>query len=84
MIPTLILFGLLAGHWWRSTLLAAALGWPLLLVATGVMAFGPGLLGASALAVVNAAAGVLVHQGVARVVRGTARFCRVRDDGAHG
>ncbi|GIJ12915.1 hypothetical protein ACFFMR_24560 [Micromonospora andamanensis] len=69
MIPTLILFGLLLGRWWRTTLIAAALGWPVLLVATDVSGVGPGLLGASGLAVVNTAVGVLVHRGVLLVVR---------------
>src|SRR6266508_4391883 len=32
MIPTLILFGLVFGRWWRLCLTAAALGWPVLLV----------------------------------------------------
>lgn len=64
MIPTLILFGLVAGRWWRWSLAAAALLWPGLLVATDVLPVGPGLLGASGLAVANTAVGVLVHQGV--------------------
>jgi hypothetical protein len=46
MIPTLLLFGLIFGRWWRLSLIAAAIGWPLLLVATGVMRLSPGLLGA--------------------------------------
>ncbi|MDG4837070.1 hypothetical protein O7631_11150 [Micromonospora sp. WMMD967] len=71
MIPTLILFGLLFGRWWRPSLIAAALGWPILLVADGSMGVGPALLGASALAVVNTAVGVLVHQGIRRAVRTT-------------
>jgi hypothetical protein len=69
MIPTLILFGLLFGRWWRFTLLAAALGWPVLLVVTNVMSIGVGLLGAALLAVINAGAGVLVHQGALRALR---------------
>jgi hypothetical protein len=63
MIPTMILFGVVFGRWWRITLAAAALAWPLLLVATDVVG-NISLIGAAALAVVNAGAGVLVHQGV--------------------
>jgi hypothetical protein len=65
MIPTMILFGVVFGRWWRTTLVAAALAWPLLLVATDVVdSFSTSLIAAAALAVVNAGAGVLVHQGV--------------------
>ncbi|MCZ7376492.1 hypothetical protein [Micromonospora sp. WMMC250] len=71
MIPTLILFGLLFGRWWRPSLIAAALGWPILLVAGGSTGVGPALLGASALAVANTAVGVLAHQGIRRAVRMT-------------
>ncbi|MGH3712754.1 MAG: hypothetical protein ACRDT4_04740 [Micromonosporaceae bacterium] len=73
MIPTLILFGLVFGRWWRFSLVAAALGWPALLVATGVMGVGWGLFGAAALAVVNAGVGVLVHHGIRLLVRGLRR-----------
>ncbi len=68
MIPTLILFGLVFGRWWRSTLIAAAIGWPVLLLATGVMHAGTGLLGAAAWAIVNTGAGVAVHQGARHIV----------------
>jgi hypothetical protein len=65
----LILFGLVLGRWWRFCLVAAALGWPVVLVATGVMSVGPGLLGASGLAIANTGVGVLIHQGVLRATR---------------
>lgn len=64
MIPTMILFGVIFGRWWRITLVAAALAWPLLLVATDVVGFSTSLIGAAALSVVNAGVGVLVHQAV--------------------
>jgi hypothetical protein len=64
MIPTMILFGLIFGRWWRVTLVAAALGWPLLLVVTDVAGVDSTLLRAGVLAVVNAGVGVLVHQSV--------------------
>lgn len=81
MIPTLILFGLVAGRWWRLTLVAAALGWPVVLLAGDVMEPGPGLLGASLIAVVNTGAGVLVHQVLFR--RAASRW-GIRDDATHG
>jgi hypothetical protein len=69
MIPTLILFGLVFGRWPRLALLAAALGWPVLLVVSDVMSIEFGLLGAAGLAVINTGIGVLVHQGSMRAVR---------------
>lgn len=63
MIPTMIIFGLIFGRWWLVTLAAAAVGWPLLLVATSVAEVDASLIGAAALAIVNAGIGVLVHQG---------------------
>lgn len=69
MIPTLILFGLVCGRWWRTALAAAAIGWPVLLLATGVMHPGAGLIGAAGLAIINTGAGVAIHQGARRVVR---------------
>ena len=69
MIPTMILFGVIFGRWWLITLFTAALGWPLLLVATDVVGVNASLIGAAALAVANAGVGVLVHQGLLYVYR---------------
>ncbi|MGC4881006.1 hypothetical protein ACLQ26_32610 [Micromonospora sp. DT43] len=69
MIPTLILFGLVFGRWWRLSIIAAALGWPVLLAADDVMTVGPGLLGASGLAIANTGVGVLIHKGTLRMMR---------------
>lgn len=68
MIPSLLLVGLVLGRWWWLPLLLAAAGWPALLLATGAMTVGPGLVGAAGLAVLNAAVGVAVHQAVRRVL----------------
>lgn len=64
MIPTMILFGLVLGYWWRTALVAGALGWPLLLLATGILGSGGAFLAAAALGFLNTLVGVAVHQGV--------------------
>jgi hypothetical protein len=69
MIPTLIVFGLAVGRWWWFCLLAAAVGWPALLVVGDTMGLEWGLPGASVLAVANTLVGVLVHQGILFLVR---------------
>jgi hypothetical protein len=71
VIPTMILFGLVFGHWWKATLVLAALGWPVLLVVAGVDIEPVALPAAAAFGVVNAGVGVLVHQTLWRLVRGT-------------
>lgn len=68
MIPTMILFGLVVGRWWRFALVAAALVWPLALLASGVLDVEWNLVTAAALAVANAAVGVAIHQGIRRAV----------------
>jgi hypothetical protein len=64
VIPTMILLGLVLGRWMPVAFLAAAVGWPLLLVASGVVAPDDGqtLATAAVLAVINAAVGVVTHQ----------------------
>ncbi|MGI5216019.1 hypothetical protein [Plantactinospora sp. CA-290183] len=69
MIPTLILLGAVLGHWWRVVLVAAALGWPALLLGTGASGLEWGLVVGSGLAVANAGLGVLVHRTVAPLAR---------------
>lgn len=69
MIPTMMLFGVLFGRWWKSTLVASAVGWPLLLLVTGDMGFGWAVAVASGLGLANAAVGVLIHQGLLWAVR---------------
>ena len=87
MIPTLIVLGLVLGRWWWLPLGISAVGWPILLVATGVMDIEPGLLAASGLAVLNAGVGVLVHQGIlwtVRQVRRAMNSSRTGDAGCLG
>lgn len=71
MIPTMILFGLVLGRWWKSTLVAAAIVWPLL-ASPALLQAGAGIGGfaaAALLGVANAAVGVAVHQSVLALVR---------------
>jgi len=69
MIPTLILFGLIFGHWPRSAILIGTLGWPLVLLADHTISAGVMLLGAAGYALINTGVGVIVHQGVLLLVR---------------
>jgi hypothetical protein len=63
MIPILILLGLIFGRWWLAVLVAAGIGWPVLLMADGVLGFGQALA-AAGLAILNTGVGVLIHQGL--------------------
>jgi hypothetical protein len=76
VIPVLLFLGVVLGRWWRTAIIASALGWPALLVATDVMDIEPVLLAASALAAGNVGVGLLLHHTVAwawRTIRPTAR-----------
>ena len=70
MIPTLILIGLVFGRWWRIVIPLAAVGWPVLLIVTGVDSGFGFAVGAAALATVNVLAGVIVFQALWLFVRG--------------
>lgn len=71
MIPTMILFGLVAGRWWKTSLVAGTIGWPLLLFAQDILHAPREVLGAAALGLVNTLAGVAVHQLALRLIRAT-------------
>ena len=79
MIPTMIFFGLVFGRWWRTTLIAAAIGWPVMLVISGVVQ-GPlieqagTLMAGALLALANAAVGVAVHQALLFAARAAGRL----------
>jgi hypothetical protein len=64
VIPTLILVGLVFGRWWRIVIPLAAVGWAVLLIATGVDGGFVFALGAAAIAIPNVTLGVLVHQAL--------------------
>jgi hypothetical protein len=69
VIPTMILFGLLFGRWWKVALVVGTSAWPVLLWAQGVIAAPPEIVGAAALGLVNTAVGVMAHQLVRALVR---------------
>ncbi len=81
MIPTMILFGLLLGRWWKSTLVAGALLWPALLWIDGVITTPSQIAGAAVLALLNTVVGVGVHQLVLWLTR-LARHRRPRSAAA--
>ena len=90
MIPTMMVFGLILGRWWRLALISAAAVWPILLWVTGVFAgldytwwqFSGLLLTTALLGAVNAGVGVAVHQGVLYVIRSVLRQSRANPAGA--
>lgn len=69
LIPTMILFGLVTGYWWKLALPAAAVIWPLLLVASDTVTASQ-IPAAALLSLVNAAVGAALVQGVLVTVRG--------------
>jgi hypothetical protein len=71
VIPILIALGLIFGRWWKPTLALGVAGWVVVLVLTGIITWQL-IPAAAALALVNTAVGVLVHQAglwVFRAVR---------------
>ena len=80
LVPSLILFGMLFGHWWRSVIPTATVGWPLLLVATGTTTFGTGLLIGAGLAFLNTSVGVVINRGVVWMGRRVQRRSRSSPD----
>jgi hypothetical protein len=67
--PTMIVFGVVLGRWWRLTLVAAAVVWPLLVTSDGVEITVGLLAYAAAVGVANAAVGVLAHQACLHAYR---------------
>lgn len=81
MIPTMIVFGLALGRWWKTAIIAAAILWPALLLSGGVLEGSPGdqvggLIGGSVLAVLNTAVGVAMHQVLRLVIDGVVAVVR--------
>lgn len=69
MIPILIALGLVLGRWWRTALVIGVIYWSVVLVATGIYDLDLDLLGPAALALINTAVGVAIHQAVLSGVR---------------
>lgn len=69
MIPTMIFLGLVTGYWWKRALPAAAVIWPILLLAADTITTSQ-IPAAALLGLVNAAVGVALVQGVLVAVRG--------------
>ena len=69
MIPTILLFGLVLGRWWKTCLVVGTLGWPLLLWFDNIIESPTEFLGAAALAALNTAVGVAVHQSLLHLFR---------------
>ncbi|WP_122261405.1 hypothetical protein [Ornithinimicrobium cerasi] len=69
MIPTMLLFGLALGRWWKTSLVVGTLGWPLLLWFDNIIESFNAFLGAAGLAAVNTAVGVAIHQSLLHLFR---------------
>lgn len=70
MIPTMILFGLVFGRWWKVVLPAGAVVWVVILaLAPEISMTGTDWLLAAILGAANTAAGVAVHQIVLALIR---------------
>lgn len=69
VIPTVILVGLVFGRWWRIAIPVAVLGWPILLITTGVDSGLRFAVAAGLLAAANVLVGVLAYQGARLIIR---------------
>ena len=69
MIPTMILFGLMFGRWWKTALVLSALIWPTYVMLDGVQTGFGAPLGAGALGAANGLVGILLHQILLRAAR---------------
>jgi hypothetical protein len=68
MIPTMIVFGLLTGRWWKTSLVLGTVGWAAVLSLTGAVTAAQ-IPAAALFGLVNTGVGVAIHQGVLRFVR---------------
>lgn len=69
MIPTMLVFGLVLGRWWKVTVALGVVAWPALLLIDGTVGFELELLGAAIAGAANTLAGAAVHQGLLWLVR---------------
>lgn len=77
MIPTMMLFGLVFGRWWKTSLILGALGWPTLLLIDRTIHSPEEFLSAAGLGLLNTLVGVAVHQVLLRAVRAVTAHRRV-------
>jgi hypothetical protein len=68
MIPTMIVFGLLTGRWWKTSLVLGAVGWAAVVFFIGVITASQ-IPAAALFGLVNTGVGVAIHQGVLWLVR---------------
>jgi hypothetical protein len=76
VIPTVLLVGLLLGRWWKIAVPVAVVGWPALLILTGVDSGFKFAVAAGVLAAANVVVGILAYQAVRLVVRRAGAFAR--------
>ena len=74
VIPTMIVFGLVVGRWWKSALIGGAVLWPVILTFVGMASHADVLdvavlLSAAGLGAANTAVGVAVHQSILWLIR---------------
>lgn len=62
VIPAVILFGLLLGHWSKFAMIVGTSAWTALLCSHGLLATPLEIVGAAALALAYTAVGVSAHQ----------------------
>ena len=82
MIPTMLLFGLVLGRWWKTCLVVGTLGWPLLLWFDNIIESPTEFLGAAGLAALNTAVGVAIHQSLLHLFRWLRKDRRAADHAA--
>lgn len=79
MIPTMILFGLIFGRWWKACLLVGTAGWPAWLWFNGIISSPQELFAAVGFALGNTLVGVLVHHLLLHLVRAIRDHVRLPD-----
>ena len=80
MIPTMILFGLVLGRWWKSAIVAGAVLWAVSLLLAGIVG-GAYVVSAAAFGAAHTAVGVAVHQATLWLVRSIRRDRAIRGSG---
>ena len=68
MIPTMIVFGLLTGRWWKTSLVLGTIIWVALLLPDGTITVAQ-VPGAALFGLVNTGVGVAIHQSILWLVR---------------